>query len=317
MFLLRVFLVVFIFVLAGLTLWAWWVVVGRYGYDISHGGWTILVALMVLVCMTLWVLSAIRTFRTNLRADLQAEEGLRLVFSPEPEEMRAADPGPNGYRLIGLVRELTDIAGLTDLPRVYVSDVGAAYGSAGGISSRRYFVTISASALTQFDDQELRGLVAHEIAHLTQCDSLTLILIGVAFDGILKIPGVLAKSVKYMLAVMAIPLVIGGAVKLYVGGTVGRSELAEAGLFYGAVLITPWILTMILGWPAAAVHRAIEYRADAIAAELTSSQTILASLRAIKRISPDEFSDERSAYDTVPTYRELTEALEALESPGR
>jgi len=308
--LVRTGLIGVLLILIGLTVWGWWVVISHFALGDYHDGGTVLVALVVAGCMTVWLVDVAHSLKLNLAA--APESGARLIFSPHPSDTDRVTPKSEQGRLIDHVKELSDRAGLPQVPRIYVSSDSFAHGAAAGIRHRRNYIVVSDFALERFDDTELKGLVAREIAHLLQRDSLILVLIDLVAGGLLKIPRFLAGTTKIVLLVAAVPAFIGLLIALYEEGPAVLFDVVEAGSIYAAVLATPFILLLAIGWPAAAIQRAVELRADVVAAELTSPATILRSLRAVQFLSPEGFAEERGIYDTVPTYKELVDSVKRL-----
>lgn len=87
------------------------------------------------------------------------------------QEVTAQTPGVGG-RLHQLVDELRQRAGLP-MPRVYICPQGAPNAFATGRSPARAAVAVTEGALRLLDEEELRGVMAHELAHVRNRDTLT------------------------------------------------------------------------------------------------------------------------------------------------
>jgi heat shock protein HtpX len=74
-------------------------------------------------------------------------------------------------QLVRMVRELADRAQLP-MPRVFICPHDAPNAFATGRSPRRAAVAVTQGALRLLDDRELRGVMAHELAHVRNRDTL-------------------------------------------------------------------------------------------------------------------------------------------------
>lgn len=160
---------------------------------------------------------------------------LKMYRAREVTEVEA--PG-----LHGMVRELTTRAGMP-MPKVYVINQGQPNAFATGRNPSHAAVAVTTGIMDILSNDELRGVIAHELAHIQHRD----ILIG-------TVAAVLAGAISY-LAHMA----------LWFGG--GRDEDSNP---------IAMILIMILGPIAAmlvqmAISRSREFEADAGGAAIAGS----------------------------------------------
>lgn len=79
--------------------------------------------------------------------------------------------------LYAMVRRLADRAGLP-MPRVYICPQEAPNAFATGRSPRRAAVAVTQGALRLLDTHELEGVMAHELAHIKNRDTLTSTIAG-------------------------------------------------------------------------------------------------------------------------------------------
>ena len=79
---------------------------------------------------------------------------------------------PSGAELAGIVRRLADRAKLP-MPRVYICPQEAPNAFATGRNPRHAAVAVTRGALQLLDRQELEGVIAHELAHIKNRDTLT------------------------------------------------------------------------------------------------------------------------------------------------
>jgi heat shock protein HtpX len=158
--------------------------------------------------------------------------------------------------LIALVRDLSHRAGLP-MPRVHIMDNPQPNAFATGRSPAHAAVAVSTGLLNMLDREEIAGVLAHELAHVRNHDTLT----------------------------MTITATIAGAI----------SMLAQFGLFFGGTRdnnnglgVVGTLLMVILAPIAAmlvqmAISRTREYAADEMGARLSGHPRALAS--ALAKIS--------------------------------
>jgi heat shock protein HtpX len=158
--------------------------------------------------------------------------------------------------LIALVRDLSQRAGLP-MPRVHIMDSPQPNAFATGRSPAHAAVAVSTGLLNMLDREEIAGVLAHELAHVRNHDTLT----------------------------MTITATIAGAI----------SMLAQFGLFFGGTRdnnnglgVVGTLLMVILAPIAAmlvqmAISRTREYAADEMGARLSGHPRALAS--ALAKIS--------------------------------
>lgn len=164
--------------------------------------------------------------------------------------------------LVGMVRRLSERANLP-MPRVYICPQGAPNAFATGRSPSRSAVAVTQGALQLLDAHELEGVIAHELAHIKNRDTLTSTIAA-------TVAGVFS-----MLAHFAFFFGVGG-------NREGGHPLAALGMIIlgaiGAALIK------------ATISRSREYVADADGARIAGTPHGLASalrkLEAVARRTP-------------------------------
>ena len=154
------------------------------------------------------------------------------------------------------------------MPKINIIDDDSLNAYASGINEQTYTVTLSKGIIEKLNDEELEGVIAHELTHIRNHD-VRLLIISIVFVGIFS-----------MLAQIALRSVY------YSSWTRSRNDKNN-----GAILIL--VLAMIvaaIGYFFAtlmrfAISRKREYMADAGAAEMTKNPLALAS--ALRKISAD------------------------------
>ncbi len=150
--------------------------------------------------------------------------------------------------LVGIVRRLADRAKLP-MPRVYICPQEAPNAFATGRNPRHAAVAVTRGAMQLLDRQELEGVIAHELAHIKNRDTLT---------------STIAATVAGIFSMLAYMGFLFG-----MGGRRGGHPLALLGVVILGALGAALIKAMI--------SRSREYVADADGAEIAGSPNGLVS----------------------------------------
>lgn len=86
-------------------------------------------------------------------------------------KMYHAQPAPENSKLTGTVRHVAQLAGLP-MPKVYIIDSPHANAFATGRNPEHAAVAATAGLMNILDQQELEGVIAHELAHVKNRDIL-------------------------------------------------------------------------------------------------------------------------------------------------
>ncbi|MDR2010069.1 MAG: M48 family metallopeptidase [Bacteroidales bacterium] len=169
-------------------------------------------------------------------------------------------------RVYNLVENLCMSQGMK-MPKVNVIEEDSLNAYASGINDRTYTVTLTRGIIDKLDDQELEGVIAHELSHIRNRD-VRLLIVSIVFVGIFS-----------MIAEIAMRSAI------YSGNS--RKSNDNKG---NAVIIILIVLLAIIGYIFSllmrfAISRKREYLADAGAAQMTKNPMALAS--ALSKISAD------------------------------
>ncbi len=251
----------------GWVLTLWW---GGYGW--SYG-----MALFLIVALILAVYSI------NVPVDrIVANYGGRRIFESD-------DP-----RLYGTVRRLAERAG-TPMPAVYIIDEPFPNAFALGRTPDKAMVAATRPLLDILDDDELEGVMGHELSHIIHRDTVvnTVARTSAKF---------LTVSAAVMGAVAAFAMAILGSGGKSTGGAGGILFLLICVILIPIALIC---LLMCLALPSAGavmrfgVSRSREYGADESSARLTGKPMSLASaLLKLERgcsVEANAFKDSSSA----------------------
>ena len=155
----------------------------------------------------------------------------------------------SGPELIAMVKRLADRAGLP-MPRVYVCPQEAPNAFATGRNPKHAAVAVTQGALRLLDRDELEGVMAHELAHVKNRDTLT---------------STIAATVAGVFSMLASPFMM--------MGMGGRRDGANPFVMIGAVLLAALGAAVIK----AMISRSREFVADADGAKIAGSSRGLMS----------------------------------------
>jgi heat shock protein HtpX len=202
---------------------------------------------------------------TNLFAYWNSDKVLLSMYGAQPVDERSA---PDLYRLVA---RLAQQAGLP-MPKVYITENPQPNAFATGRSPEHAAVCVTSGLLQQVNQEELAGVLAHELGHVKHRDTLTMTIVAV-----------MAGAIS-MLANMA----------FFMGGERDRNNpLGIVGVIL-VTLLAP-IAAMLVQ---AAISRSREFEADRAGAEITGRPLWLAS--ALGQIERAAERTENYAADANP-----------------
>lgn len=189
-------------------------------------------------------------------------------------------------RVYNLVENLCIVGGM-ETPKIYVVDDPQLNAFASGINQKTYAVTLTTGIISRLNDEELAGVIGHELTHIRNHDT-RLLITSVVFVGIVStVMTLLLRMIYYNV--------------LFGGRKRDKSEKGGGIIFVlliGAVLaIVAYFFTVITRF---AISRRREYMADAGGAELCGNPLALAS--ALKKISQDPGLDDVNREDIAQMF---------------
>ena len=194
---------------------------------------------------------------------------LRMFGAKQVDERSAPE-------LVGMVRELAARAELP-MPRVYVMHSPQPNAFATGRSPERAAVAASTGLLEMLSREEIAGVIAHELAHIKNRDTLTMTVAA-------TIGGAISMLAQYMQFGL-----------LFGGNRDGRG----GGLGWIGVLAVAIFAPMAAGLVQMAISRSREYQADKLGAMIVGNPLWLASaLRKIQSVAkrvPNETAEAAPA----------------------
>lgn len=169
-------------------------------------------------------------------------------------------------RIYNLVENLCMANGM-DMPKINVIEDDSLNAFASGINKKSYTVTLTRGIINRLNDEELEGVIAHELTHIRNKD-VRLLIVSIVFVGIFTFISQMAARMAYYNSWSSNKDKNGGngaAVMMLV-----IALLAMIGYFFSLLLRF-------------AISRKREYMADAGAAQMTKNPVALAS--ALRKIS--------------------------------
>jgi heat shock protein HtpX len=175
--------------------------------------------------------------------------------------------------LVETVHQLARAAGLTVMPEVGIYNSPEVNAFATGPSRRRSLVAVSSGLLNRMSQDELEGVIGHEITHVANGDMVTMTLIQ----------GVVNAFVMFLARVLA--YVLSGI------GNRGKSS-GNSYLMFNVLVIVFQIVFMILGsLVIAAYSRYREFKADKGGAHLAGREKMISALQALQKLQ--EIRDQK------------------------
>ncbi len=177
-------------------------------------------------------------------------------------------------QLYNIVEEMRLAAGLPAMPKVYIVDMSEPNAFAVGLKPERACVAVTTGLLQRLNRDELQGVLAHEIGHISNRDTLFMTLAGITLGAIVLMADVSLHIIRF-------------------GGLGSRSSNRQSssgqGGGAGQVVLLLVVLALAILAPLLArllyfaCSRQREYLADASAAQYTRYPEALAN--ALRKIS--------------------------------
>lgn len=182
-------------------------------------------------------------------------------------------------RVYNIVENLTMTCGMP-MPQINVIDSPELNAFASGIDQKSYTVTVTTGICEALDDDELTGVIAHELTHIRNRDT-RLLIVSIIFVGIMS-------------TITAVTMRLLWHVFLW-GGDSGSSRNSKNKNSGGGIIIVLILVAVVaaIGYlftilTRFAISRKREYMADAGGAELCGNPLALAS--ALRKISGNPYS---------------------------
>lgn len=210
------------------------------------------------------------------------DSSIRNATQARPLERR------ENMRVYNIVENLCMAVGM-NMPKVYVVDDMQLNAYASGINERTYAVTVTRGLLETLDDEELAGVIGHELTHIRNRDT-RLLIVSIVFVGIFSVIAQLAFRM----------LLNSGRIRSSRSNNENRGGggTIVIGLLIATVLAAiAYVFGMLTRF---AISRKREYMADAGGAELCGNPLALAS--ALRKISANPGLDDVSRSDVAQLF---------------
>lgn len=256
-------LVAFPFILLGMV-YLFLIFTTPAGYEASSGPSFAGVAPMVILGTGIWFVIAWFLHTTIIRQ----------ATGSKPLERR------ENKRVYNLVENLCISAGMKP-PKVFVIEDDSLNAFASGINDNTYAVSLSRGIINKLDDEELEGVIAHELTHIRNRD-VRLLIISVIFVGIFSFLANMAfRGVRF--------------------GSFGGRNKNNTPVILVAIVISgiAYLVSLLLRF---GISRSREYMADAGSAEMTRKPYALA--RALRKISGDPLIEAVKSRDVSQMFIE-------------
>jgi heat shock protein HtpX len=180
---------------------------------------------------------------------------IRMATGAKPLERK------DNMRVYNLVENLCIQSGMKT-PNIYIIDDDSLNAFASGIDEKSYAITLSRGIIEKLNDEELEGVIGHELTHIRNRDT-RLLIISIIFVGIFAFLAQMAlRSLRFS------------------GGR--KKDSGYIVLIAIAVTAVAYFISLFLRF---GISRSREYLADAGAAEMTKKPYALAS--ALRKIDDD------------------------------
>ena len=187
-------------------------------------------------------------------------------------------------RVYNLVENLCMSVGMK-MPKVNIIESDALNAFASGLKEKNYTVTLTRGIIEKLDDNELEGVIAHELMHIRNKD-VRLLIVAIIFVGIFSF--VVQMTFRNFLY----------------GGMTNRRNRKGSGklmIIILAVSLVAYLISMVFKF---ALSRKREFLADSGAAEMTRKPWALAT--ALRKISSNHHVDSVKSEEVQQMFIENT-----------
>jgi heat shock protein HtpX len=168
------------------------------------------------------------------------------------------------------------------MPQLYVIDDDSLNAFASGINERSYSISLSRGMIDKLNDDELEGVIGHELTHIKNRD-VRLLIVSIIFVGIFA-----------FLAEMAFR-----SLRFVGSGRKSKDSKGSGAIILIAIAVTAvaYLISVLLRF---GISRKREYMADAGSAEMTKKPYALAS--ALRKIKDDPMIEAVESRDVAQLF---------------
>jgi heat shock protein HtpX len=186
-------------------------------------------------------------------------------------------------RVYNLVENLCISQGMK-MPKLYIIDDDSLNAFASGIDQRTYSISLSKGIIAKLDDDELEGVMAHELSHIKNRD-VRVLIVSIIFVGIFAFLAELAfRSLRFA-----------GS------GRKSKDSKGAGAIILVAIVVTAvaYFISILLRF---GISRKREFLADAGSADMTKKPYALAN--ALRKISGDPLIEAVESRDVAQLFIE-------------
>ena len=242
----------------------------------------------------LGLVGALIIWAVMMIASVAGGEKILLAQAGAREVERSAAP-----QLFNVVEEMQIACGLPVPPKIYVIDSPVPNAFAVGLNPKRAAVAVTTGLLAKLDRDELQGVIAHELGHIVNRDTLFMTLAGVTVGAVVMMADVYFRGMRF---------------RAITGGRSSSSNSKDHGAAIMAIIaivlaVLAPILAQLLYF---ACSRRREYLADACAAQFTRYPEGLAN--ALEKIAGGQLQQPTASRVLAPMYIVSPLAAQSLTS---
>lgn len=221
--------------------------------------------------------------------------GLSRVMAKWAMGVEVIDPethDPALRELLNTVHQLTRDAGVP-MPQVGIYHSNEVNAFATGPTQNRSLIAVSSGLMQRMKDEEIKGILGHEISHIANGDMITMTLLQ----------GVVNAFVMFLSRVLA-----------YIFSGLGRNRESGSGGSYMSYILFVYlfdVVFMLLGSIVIATYsRRREFRADAGGARLAGKENMIAALSSLRVLH--EIRDPRTENPSFNAFKISTHPKKGL-----
>ena len=210
--------------------------------------------------------------------------GVRII---DPQSARGREK-----EILDRTWDLARKARLPKMPEVGVFESPDVNAFATGPSKKNSLVAVSRGALNTLDQEEMEGVLGHEVAHIANGDMVTMTLLM----GLMNTMVLLAARF---------------VARLIVSQQRNRSIFMEHLIFIGLQIAFSVLATIVLSY----FSRRREYRADSGGARLAGTGRMIKALKALQRLSAPAF--QKASSEEGVRFQRRRESYQYLQISGK
>ncbi|MDZ4676335.1 MAG: protease HtpX [Oligoflexia bacterium] len=163
--------------------------------------------------------------------------------------------------LVRKIHELARHAGMSTMPQVGIYESPEVNAFATGPTKNRALIAVSSGLMSQMDHQQIEGVLAHEVSHVTNGDMVTMTLIQ----------GVVNAFVMFLARIIAFAI------------SQNAKEESRHMIHMLTVIVLEIFFSILGAFVVSYFSRLREFRADSGGARLAGREKMIAALRALQR----------------------------------